>query len=466
MNNQPIPITNKVVPRLKEPGAYRWSQFVWLVFILLHVLLALAMNASRAVSTIHAILTLAVGLFVVLTARGPRQVTWVTAYICGAEILWRMTEASVFWEYGKYAIVLLMILSLFRMKKVTKAGLPILYFALLTISLPLTFFELNFENARQTVSFNLSGPLCLAVSVLFFYQVRLSWKDKEVLIWYLVAPIMGIAALCVRSIITAEELVFGTESSFTTSGGYGPNQVSAMLGLGALMLILLMIQEKVATKRWIPFLLALGLVTLSALTFSRGGLYNVAAALAAIAVFSLRSNRLRRVLIPILVVGAFIGAFILYPQLNELTEGMLKVRFSDTSTTGRLEIMQAEIKVWQEHLLVGVGPGMRSKYVQRYLGASVAAHTEYTRMLSEHGILGALSILLMLIMAAKAVIKAPNGLPQGWTAALVAWPLMEMTHAAMRISAIGFIFGLTVVLWQLNGETAKKGMVNEPAARR
>lgn len=450
MNQTNVTFNPKGTIRTTRVHEYHWSQLSWLGFILMHAILALVMNAYPMVSTIHALFTLLVGLYIVLTARGPRAVVWVTAYICGAEILWRMTKAGVFWEYGKYAVILLMVIALLRMRKIHGAGLPILYFILLIVSIPLTLFDLNVETARQAISFNLSGPLCLAVCVIFFTQTRLDHKDREILTWYLISPIIGIAALCVRGIITADELIFTPDSSFATSGGYGPNQVSAILGLGAMLLIIMAILERTAKKRWIPIGFALGLLTLSALTFSRGGLYNIAAALIVFIAFSIRSNRMRKTLIPVIIALTFIGAFVIFPQLNNFTGGMLEVRFSDTNTTGRLELMGAQIDVWKLSPIFGVGPGMSAFAAKDQLGMKLAAHTEYTRVLAEHGFFGFLSLILLLVMAGKSVLSAPKGLPQAWKASMVIWPLMVMTNAAMRYAAIGFIFGLAFIYW-ING---------------
>jgi hypothetical protein len=50
-------------------------------------------------------------------------------------------------------------------------------------------------------------------------------------------PAVSIAALALFGILTNPDITFNTESNFATSGGFGPNQVSSMLGLGALSLL-------------------------------------------------------------------------------------------------------------------------------------------------------------------------------------------------------------------------------------
>lgn len=425
------------------------------LFFALHIPLALLMNVAPLVATAHALVTLAVGLWLAVSSREAWKITGAAAYIVGAEVLWRMNNAGVFWEFGKYATIAVLGLALLRMKKWKSAGLPVLFFCLLALSIPLTLLSLSPSQARQEISFNLSGPLCLAVSALFFAQIKLDWEARQKIVWSITAPILGIAALCVYGIASAQDIVFTNNSNFTTSGGYGPNQVSAMLGLGALLLILVAVQARRGTTRWISLLVTMGLIVLSGLTFSRGGLYNLAAAVLMAAIFFLRYPRLRAAFLPIALIATFIGGYYVFPKLNEFTSGMLGTRFSDTDTTNRLEIMQSELEIWKQNPVLGVGPGI-AKYISAdEFGVKIAAHTEYTRILAEHGIPGILAILLLISLTGRAVLKAPPGMAQAWAAALATWSLVEMTHAAMRIAAIGFVFGLALAGWYTNGQKAK-----------
>ncbi|MCK9246550.1 MAG: hypothetical protein M0P11_06305, partial [Anaerolineaceae bacterium] len=70
--------------------------------LLLHVGLAFLFRNFRIAATIHALLVLLLGLWTALTADNLVKVVPYAAYITGAELLWRMTRAGVFWEYGKY----------------------------------------------------------------------------------------------------------------------------------------------------------------------------------------------------------------------------------------------------------------------------------------------------------------------------------------------------------------------------
>lgn len=151
---------------------------------------------------------------------------------------------------------------------------------------------------------------------------------------------------------------------------------------------------------------------------------------------------MRNSLVSIFAVAILFGGFVIYPRSNEFTSGMIGTRFLDLSTTGRAEIMKAEIDLWKSQPILGVGPGRSSYLLKEELGKTFSAHTEYTRILAEHGILGIIAILILFAMGFKAFDRSFTSFSRVWVAALLIWSTVEMTHAAMRLAAIGFIFGL------------------------
>ncbi len=92
------------------------AKFVLFAFI--HVILALAMRRFNILSTLHAILVFLIGFLKALTTKDIKEVIPVTAYIMGAEVLWRMTNAGVFWEFGKYAVIAIFGIILLRNRKI------------------------------------------------------------------------------------------------------------------------------------------------------------------------------------------------------------------------------------------------------------------------------------------------------------------------------------------------------------
>lgn len=431
------------------------SARVLFLLLVVHPFLGLLMRAYPVVATLHALLVLTLGVFFALKRDGLR-VCLTTAYLTGAEVLWRMSDARVFWEYGKYATIAILGLMLLQLPRWKRAGLPVLYFALLLPSIPATLFGLGWgEKARAAISFNLSGPLAMMVCILFFQQIRLTWQERKMLVWFLVAPLLGIVSIIVQTIRSVGVVSFANDSNFLTSGGFGPNQVSAVLGLGALLLILVFTGSRRNGERWLALGLAVPLAAFSALTFSRGGVYNLLGALLVAAPLLLANPRARNALLMLLAVVLIAGSFWLLPLFDSFTQGMFRVRFSDTDLTNRGEIALAQLAVWERYPFLGAGPGMAKYESLALLGFDVAAHTEYTRVLAEHGALGAFSLLCLLAMAVRAFRQPVTVWQKAWTVALLAWPLLEMSHAAMRIVAISFIFGLALAGWRTPHEVSR-----------
>lgn len=419
-----------------------------LLLIAAQVGLAFAARSFAMVSTLHALLTFGIGLYIVLFSKHPKRVIWVAAYVVGAEIFWRMTDANVFWEFGKYAIIAILLIGFLRQKHLNNALLPIIYFLLLTLSILLTLFAHGLSSdSRQMISFNLSGPLALMVSVLYFSQIKLNQDELQNVGWAIAIPLVSVFTLAFYQTVTATNIRFTTDSNFLTSGGFGPNQVSAVLGLGAVMMFLVMLTSSKTHLRLLAAGLMLAFLVQSALTFSRGGIVNAAVCIAIGSLHFLKVRKGKSGALVLFFALALIGVYFLYPQLDQFTGGMLTRRFQEMDLTGRAQIAQAELTVWKDNLLFGVGPGEAAYQAAAYYGSYTAAHTEYTRLLAEHGIPGVLAIGLLIIMAIRAYLRAPGWQSKLWAVVFLAWPLVEMSHAAMRVAAISFLFGLANAVW-------------------
>lgn len=419
------------------------------VMLLLHVGLALLFRQVAVFSTIHAIVVLILGIYTALTAKDITQVIPYAAYITGAEVLWRMTNAGIFWEFGKYGTAFLLLVALMKHGKSLKNYFwPIFAFLLLLPSIFLTINALGFnEQAREFISFNLSGPLAVFVCILLFSQVTLDQEGLRKTVWAAVYPIIGVLALAAFSTLTATDINFGSESVFETSGGYGPNQVSAVLGLGALLLIMYAIQPSKFKGRTVALVLALFLIIQSFLTFSRGGIINLAVALVGGFIFLLRRpGKIIRPLFVLLIILVVLG-YVVFPQLEGLTGGALSARFMDIDPVSRVSLAEADFQLFLANPIAGVGPGMASNLRAGF--GVVAAHTEYSRILAEHGILGILSMLILVVLLIRALFKGRSAMAQAWVVASAGWAAVEMSHAAMRIVAIAFMLGFAFVTFEL-----------------
>ncbi len=429
----------------ERPAGEVFGKGLYLYFFL-HFLLALVARQYQAVSTLHALATGLVGLLWALKYRKPDRIAYISAYIVGAEVFWRMTQAAVFYEYGKYLLCLILLISIVRTRS-TRFTLPAaLYFLLMIPGLFIAYDEFaNFDDIRKLISFNLSGPLSLCISLIFCASLKLDSNKLINIFISLIMPIVCVFTAAFISTFTAQDLYFTSDSNFVTSGGFGPNQVSGVLGLGALMVFLLLIYIKPGFKKSIPMILMMiGFMVQSALTFSRGGLYIMAASILVSAFFYLRS--MRNFIRFVLVVGvlALIATFVIFPFLESFTSGQFSQRFSETTMSGREEKVESDIEIFMDNILLGVGVGQSRKIQEEMtIGDSIIAHNEFTRMLSEHGMLGVVSLLTLGIIFLKHFTTLQDSTNKAFCMAMLIWSSGYMFANAMRIAAPGFIFGLS-----------------------
>jgi O-antigen ligase len=411
-------------------------------FILLHVPLALVMLHYPIFSTIHAFTVLAVGVIACLIGRLDVAAA-AAAYITGAEVLWRMTHASIFWEFGKYATLLIFAIGILRtgFRKIT---IPFLYFLLLVPSTIYTAESSSFAVARNELSFNLSGPLALFASMCFFSGKTLNRRQFGRTLVALAAPIIGIVTIAINSTLSATQIDFTDESNRVTSGGYGPNQVSAMLGLGGLVLVLFIISMKANRLLKIAAgVLCAVLLSQSLLTFSRGGSYMALTGMAAAILIVIRKRHVVPLLFGMIFVAAIFVVWV-FPWMNSFTGGTLEERYTDFRSSGRVDIVRDDLRIFKEHPFMGVGPGMAVGYRYLYYRGA-AAHTEFSRMLAEHGILGLGAIFLLILIAIRNVRAATHRKDKAMAVSLVLWSIAFMFINAMRLVAPAFLFGLTSV---------------------
>jgi O-antigen ligase len=417
------------------------------------LVLWLAMNAafslviyqSRQLATLHGLAVLSLGIWAALRWP-PVRVLHVAGYIAAAEVLWRMSRPSLPWEFGKYALILVLALAIVAgRRRGSLIVLPLLYLLLLFPSALLTAVEFGFDldGARKAVIGNLSGPVTLALTVWFCSLVKLSQQQLWRLFHVVLGPLVGVAAVTMFSTYTSESIRFTNASISATSGGFGPNQVSSMLGLGVLLAFLLLVNARTDLASRSVLFVAMGvLVVQSAMTFSRGGLYGAAGAAALGVLFLVRDSRSAFRLLVVAAAVVLAGSFIVLPRLNTFTGGALGARFENTHSTGRTEIMKTDLALWRDNPVFGVGPGAGKHTREEYGFKAAAAHTEQTRLLAEHGLLGLGSLLLLFLMAWQAFRRARTPAQRALVVSLVAWTMLYMLHAAMRLGAAGFVFGL------------------------
>jgi O-antigen ligase len=96
---------------------------------------------------------------------------------------------------------------------------------------------------------------------------------------------------------------------------------------------------------------------------------------------------------------------------------------------------------------VGTGQGL---FFREYGGGIVAtSHTEFTRLLAEHGLPGGVACLFVFYMAWKNFRQARTPRAKAFVSSAIAWTFIFMMSTGMRVVAPAFIFGLTFALFGL-----------------
>jgi hypothetical protein len=397
----------------------------------LHAAIGIAMRKVPAVATAHALLVLLAVVAVSLFARRSYYVLLAAAYIAGSEVLWRMSKAGVFYETGKYLFSLVLLVAIVRMKRPRIPGLAALYLVLLVPSIVTAYFTFPWGWFRQMVSFNLSGPLSLAVAVCFAHNVKMSRQELLNCMLAFLVPACGVVAITLFTTYSAEALKFSMESNFLTSGGFGPNQVSAVLGFAVLIAFLYVVSAKVSilTKLFLVGAAAV-FAAQSAMTFSRAGLASAAIALMVSLPF-LITDRRRRIWTVAGIVALALAGFVLFPVLNSYTGGKLQKRFEETSLSNREALAAQDLDLFQQNPLYGVGVGL-SVFLRP---TRAAAHTEFTRLLADHGLLGATALLALVLQLGQTLLTSRTHWVLGLRAAAVSWTLLNFAINAMRLVA-------------------------------
>jgi hypothetical protein len=368
----------------------------------------------------------------------------VAAYIAGMEVLWRASGAHIFWETGKYAVSALLLVALFKYGRGQKiARWPVFYFVLL---LPSIFTMPYFD--REAIAFNLAGPFALAVAVMFFSMIRIDLDVFKRVMIAMLAPTVALGVYVLSGIVSIQNIAFSNNSNFQTSGDYGPNQVSIILALGALAAIYYALVEHRLFYRYLFLGLGLWLMVQSVLTFSRSGLWTTGLTVFVTGLYLIRDSRR---LVGFIVASLFVGLvayYFIFPFLDTFTGNTLSARFANLESTGRLEIAQADLIIFSQFPVLGVGPG-QSDALHALTFRFSNAHTEYSRMLAEHGSFGLLALLLLLLAVFGRAMAKTDSFSKGFLLGFTVWALLFMVSAATRQVAPSYLFGLAAATFDL-----------------
>jgi hypothetical protein len=394
---------------------------------------------SVPIIAIYSLGVVLLGLHYLARDEKPTRVVWVMAYIAGAEILWRGADAALVWEYGKYATLFLCVLMILKYRLVRRLSLwPLLFVAMLV---PGIFIAPGFD--REAVSYQLAGPVVLAIVSLVSGTLEFKKIDLQRLFLAIIAPTVAMGFLVLIMLLTQDVIFYRAGENELVTGGIGANQVASALSLGAMAAFFyIFLAGNDRCLRYLMILIALGLLGLSVLTFSRSGLWNTVGAVA-VGTFFLVSDRKRifNTFAIVLVFGSLVY-FVVFPLLNDLTGGSVVVRFSDIDSTGRDVLFQIDYEVFLKNPVWGVGVGQSPFFHVPYFGYPKPTHTEYSRLLAEHGSFGVAAMALLAGVTLFRLFSRRPSISKGISTGFTTWALLYMAHSATRMVAPSLVFGL------------------------
>ncbi|KAB1156555.1 O-antigen ligase family protein [Flavobacterium luteum] len=438
------------------------SEKRYLFFIFLHVVIGVAIYYFPSLSRVYGALIILASIFYVINSQNKNnEVLYAAAYIVGSEAILRMTGGNPVYEFSKYSVVLLMFIG-FYYKGISKNAAA--YWIFLLLLFPGVFiatYSLKYTNDLQNrVSFNTSGPICLGICSLYCYLRQVTFKQINEILFLIGLPIISTTVYLALFTPSVREVITGTGSNYTTSGGFGPNQVATILGLGMFVFVSRLIYYSHSKVLFlINFIIAFNITYRGLVTFSRGGMmtsFIMVIILILLTYFKINSKARIKMNFALITISTVLIATWLYT--SNQTGGLIEKRYANEDArgrvkedqfTGRGQLAAEEIKTFLEHPIFGVGVGKTAETRQQRTGVFIATHNEITRMLAEHGSLGILCLIILLITPLFLYLDNKHNI---YLVCFIVFWILTINHAAMRMAAPAFIYSLSLLKVVINEE--------------
>jgi hypothetical protein len=397
--------------------------------------------------------------FVIKTKNRNNEALYAAADVVGSEVFLRMTEGNLLYEFGKYGVIVFVIMGMFY-SGFSKKAVPYWIFLILLVPGVIMATEtLNLgTNIRKTIIFNISGPVCLGISSLYTFNRKITINELNNLLLVLGLPIISCAIYITLFTPDLKQAITSTASNAETSGGFGPNQVATILGLGMFIFF-----SRLLFASTTKFLFVINLVVgvfltyRGLITFSRGGMITGFIMFIILYLFiyyySKNKQKLKLNYFFALFSIAFIAIFV-YSEFQ--TGGLISKRYSNqdalgrtkqSNFTGREKLAEREIQSFLDNPFFGIGVAKGTEMRMSDYGEITASHDEITRMLAEHGSLG---ILALLILFATPIFLFLDNKQHVYMLCFLSFWFLSINHAAMRTAAPAFIYSLSLLKVRFN----------------
>jgi hypothetical protein len=427
----------------------------YLFLIIIHIIIGLGLYYVPFFPKYYGYGMLIFGAYFVLNSRNQNnEVLYAAAYIVGAEVVLRMTDGNPIYEFSKYAVIVFMLIGIY-FSGVSKNAVPIwLYILFLLPGLIIGYYTLEgLDSVKNAISFNISGPMCLGLSALYCFTRKVSFKQINELLLLVGLPIISCSIYLYLYTPELKDVLLGTGSNFATSGGFGPNQVATMLGLGMFVFFSRLIFFSPNPLLFVVnAVVAVELSYRGLITFSRGGIVtSLLMLIVLVLVTYFKINPKARIKMNYILLALVCGMVGTWVFSSSQTNGLINKRYANQDIngrvkedrfTGREELAKDEISAFLTHPIFGLGVGKIAENRQKKTGDLVVSHNEITRTLGEHGAFGILALLVLFTLPLFIFFR--NTYNIYILSFLVFW-LLTINHAAMRLAAPAFIYALALL---------------------
>ena len=431
------------------------NRYFNLTLVFVHIVIG-GFMMSRNFSKAFGLLILLIAIFNIFKSKNKNEevLKW-TMYFISLEVLLRMTKGHISWEIVKYITILFFTLGLIIEER--KHSVPVvflIYVFLLSLGIVFTNIPAG-ESLRNAIVFNLSGPIVLGFSAIYFFKRIISFERIKECLFYSLLPILSMISFLYFKTPSLKEIAFNGSANFSSSGGFGPNQVATALGYGMFLLgVLLMIKQKITGFVLLDAFLLLYITYRGLLTFSRGGMITGFVAFFIFSFFYILSKRQTKSFFKYILIIT-VGLSTIWIYSTNVTGGMLENRYlgknangdiKEDISSGRIDIFEKQFDNFLENPFFGIGVGS-GKYdrLEKYNGnITGASHNEFSRLLEEHGLIGVFALLLLFLSTYSNYRKQPFYFKGFILAFAVLW-FLTINHSAMRIAFPGFIYGMSLI---------------------
>lgn len=436
----------------------------YLALIIVHIIIGVLIFYFPVLSQVYGYLMLIVGIFLVIKSQNKKnEVLYICSYIVGSEVFLRMTYGNPSHEFAKYCVVFFLFIGILY-SGFSKSALP--YWLFLVILIPgiiIANESIDFNvDFRKKIAFNLSGPICLGIASIYTFGKRVSVREIGNMLLFLGMPIVSTAVFVTLFAPNIKDVLRGTGSNEMLSGGFGPNQVATIFGLGMFIFFtrsLLYSRTKIIF--FTNLLLTFYISYRGFLTFSRGGMMTGFGMIGIFMFFIyFYSKNTGKFKLNYLIVILTVVMSVTWVYTSIQTDGLINKRYAGKNAqgvekedkfSGRGELAGDEIEMFLDHPYFGIGVGKGTEIRSEKNGYLTASHDEITRMLAEHGALGILGLMILFVTPLLYFLGNKQNI---YLFCFITFWFLTINHAAMRTASPAFIYALSLLKVRFDEEEA------------